>query len=115
MVSAGFACAALRELVLVPLFGRAIGEPLETPFMLAAIIATAWLTVGWCRIPPGSKPRLAMGFLSLAFVLLGEFALSPSVRGSIQAWFESFTLLTLALSIVLWTAHAVMPFIVRRG
>src|SRR3954471_17185186 len=109
MVSAGFACAALRELVLVPLFGRAIGEPLETPFMLAAIIATAWLAVGWCRIPPGSGPRLAMGFLSLALVLLAELALSPFVRGSVQAWFDSFTPLTLALSIMLWIAHTLMP------
>ena len=55
-----------------------------------------------------------MGVLSLALVLLAEFALSPFVRGSVQAWFDSFTPLTLGLSIVLWTAHALTPLIVRR-
>ena len=34
---------------------------------------------------------LAVGVLSLALVLLAELALSPFVRGSVQAWFDSFT------------------------
>jgi hypothetical protein len=57
---------------------------------------------------------LAVGVLSLALVLLAELALSPFVRGSVQAWFDSFTPLTLGLSVVLWTAHALTPLIVRR-
>jgi len=62
---AGFAFGTLRELVLVPTFGRAIGEPLRAPLMFAAIVASAWLATGWCRVPPDTGARVAVGSLAL--------------------------------------------------
>jgi len=106
---AGFALGTVRELVLIPRFGRAIGEPLEAPLMFAAIVASAWLTMGWCRVPPDLGARIAVGSLALALVLLAELGLSPFVRGSVQAWLESFTPFTLGLSAALWAAQALLP------
>jgi hypothetical protein len=114
VMMAGFAFGTLREIVLVPALGRALGEPLEAPLMFAAIVASAWLTMGWCRVPPDVGARIAVGSLALALVLLAELALSPFVRGSVQAWFESFTPFTLTLSIALWATQALMPLLVRR-
>src|SRR5215212_401975 len=111
---AGFALGTLREMVLVPALGRALGEPLEAPLMFAAIAASAWLATGWCRVPADLGARIAIGSLALALVLIAELALSPLVLGSAEAWFESFTPFTLALSVALWAAQALMPLLVRR-
>jgi hypothetical protein len=111
---AGFALGMVREFIFVPAVGRGMGEPLEAPFMLTAIAMSAWIATGWCKVPPGVRYRLAMGVLSLALVLAAELGLSPFVRGSVKAWFDSFTPLTLALALVLWAAHAAMPALVRR-
>jgi hypothetical protein len=80
--------------------------------MFAAIGASAWLAIGWCRVPPDLGARVAVG--SLALALVPNFALSPFVRGSVQAWFESFTAITLMVSVALRAAQAVMPLLVRR-
>src|SRR5215212_5117120 len=111
---AGFALGTLRELVLVPALGRALGEPLEAPLMFAAIVASAWLATAWCRVPADLGARIAIGSLALALVLIAERALSPLVRGSAEAWFDSFTPFTLALSVALWAAQALVPLLVRR-
>jgi hypothetical protein len=114
VMSAGFLLGTIRELLLVPKFGRTVGEPLEAPFMLVAILLSAWVTLRWFPLEPTTSVRFAMGGISLVMVLLTELALSPFVRGSVQAWFDSFTTLTLGLSIVLWIAHVVAPVLVRR-
>jgi len=111
---AGFALGTLREMVLVPALGRALGEPLEAPLMFAAIAASAWLATGWCRVPPDLGARITVGSLALALVLLAELTLRPLVRGSVEAWFDSFTPFTLGLSSALWAAQAFMPLLVRR-
>ncbi|MHB2167786.1 hypothetical protein [Alsobacter sp. R-9] len=114
VMCAGFVLGTIRELLLVPKLGRAIAEPLEAPFMLAAILLAAWATLRWLPLEPQTGVRLAMGGVSLGMVLLAELALSPLVRGSVQAWFDSFTPLTLALSFILWSAHVLAPTIVLR-
>ncbi len=95
-------------------FGRAVAEPLEAPFLLVAILLSAWVTLRWFPLEPHMGVRRAVGGISLVMVLLTELALSPFVRGSVQAWFDSFTTLTLALSILLWIAHVGAPALVRR-
>ena len=56
-----------------------------------------------------------MGVLSLPMVLAAELGLSPFVRGSLQAWFDSFTPVTLSVALLLRAAHAVMPALLWRG
>jgi hypothetical protein len=109
VMCAGFVFGAARELVFVPALGQERGELLEAPLMLAAILASAWAATVWNDVPGRASGRLMMGLFSLAFVLAAELALSPLLRGSIQAWVASFTPLTLGLALVLWAAHAVMP------
>jgi hypothetical protein len=82
--------------------------------MLAAILLSAWVRLRWLPLEPHMGVRLAMGGISLVMVLLIELALSPFVRGSVRAWFDSFTPVTLALSIVLWLAHVAAPAVARR-
>ena len=82
--------------------------------MFAAVAASAGLATGWCRVPPDTGARVAVGSLALALVLLTELALSRFVRGSVQAWFESFTAITPVVSVALWAAQALMPLLVRR-
>jgi hypothetical protein len=81
--------------------------------MLAAIWASAVLTVRWFMVPPDLPTRLRMGALSLVLVLAAELLLSPFVRGSVQAWFDSFTPVTLAIAILLWLAHLIMPLLIE--
>ena len=104
----------LREFVFVPALGRPIGEVLEAPFMLGAIIASAQFAILRCKVSPEIQARLLMGVASLALVLVTELILSPLVRGSVQAWLDSFGPVTLVLSTALWAAHALMPVIVAR-
>ena len=59
--------------------------------MFAAVVASAWLATGWCRVPPDIGARVTMGSVALALVLLAELAMSPFVRGNVERWFESFT------------------------
>ena len=81
--------------------------------MFAAIVASASLSMRWCRVPPDLGARITVGSLALALVLLAELALSPFVRGSVGAWFESFTPFTLTLSFALWAAQALVPLLAR--
>jgi hypothetical protein len=113
LMTAGFVFGAVREFLLVPVFGRPTGELLEAPLMLAAIWASAVLTVRWFMVPPDLPTRLRMGALSLVLVLAAELLLSPFVRGSVQAWFDSFTPVTLAIAILLWLAHLIMPLLIE--
>ena len=83
--------------------------------MFAAVAASAGLATGWCRVPPDIGARVTIGSLALALVLVAELAISPFVRGSLQAWFENFTPFTLAPNIALWAAQALMPLMARRG
>lgn len=113
---AGVLFGAAREFVLVPLLGRDLGQLAEAPLMLAAIVLGAWATVARHGLAPSFALRLGVGLSSLAMVMVAEFALSPAVRGSMAAWFASFTPLSLTVAIVLWAAHALMPalMLVRR-
>ena len=83
--------------------------------MSAAVVASAWLATGWCRVPPDIGARVTMGSVALALVLLAELAISPFVRGNVERWFESFTPFTLALRVALWAGPAFMPLMVWRG
>ena len=78
--------------MVIAALGRVIGEVLEMLFMLAAIAASAWITVWWWRAPPERGARLGVGLCPL--------------RGSVQAWVDSFTSLTFALSVVLGLARS---------
>src|SRR5215212_2548768 len=61
----------------------------RSTLMFAAVIASAWLATGWCRVPPDIGARVTIDGLALALVLLGELAIGPFVRGNVGRWFAS--------------------------
>ena len=74
--AAGFLLGTLRVLVLERLTGPVPATLVEVPVMLVL----SWLAAGFVlhRFAPGSPagPRLAIGLLALAFLLLAEVAVS---------------------------------------
>lgn len=80
--AAGFALGTVRVLLLVPRFGPLTSVLLELPLMLAV----SWMACGWVvrrfQVPPRIPPRLAMGAIAFALLMLAEVILSVAVFGS---------------------------------
>jgi hypothetical protein len=76
---AGFILGPIRILWAVPRFGPRVAELMETPLMLAVIIVAARAIVRRLAIPPA--PRLGMGGVALALLLIAEFTLVLRLRG----------------------------------
>jgi hypothetical protein len=78
---AGFVLGALRILLLVPRIGTRAAELVETPVM----IAISWFAARWVvrgiAVPSATRPRLGMGLVALALMLVAEFSLVLRLRG----------------------------------
>jgi len=77
----GFVLGPLRIVFLVPRLGERYAELLELPVMVTACYYAARWTCRRFAVPPQSGPRLALGFLALAFLLTAEFSLVLTLRG----------------------------------
>ena len=72
----GFLLGTVRMLVIVPAVGEMSAVMLEMPIMLAiSWFSSRWL-VGRFRVPDGLAPRLVMGGLAFALLMLAEAGLS---------------------------------------
>lgn len=69
-----------RVLILVPLLGERTAELLEMPLMLAVIIAAARWVVRY-KLDDRQSSALAVGFISMGFVLLADLAVGVWLRG----------------------------------
>lgn len=78
---AGFILGPIRILWAVPRFGPRVAELMETPLMLAVIIVAARAIVRRLAIPPAPAPRLGMGGVALALLLIAELTLVLRLRG----------------------------------
>ena len=71
----------VRVLLLAPRIGEVAAVLLETPIMLAA----SWIVSCWCAgrfvVPPELRPRLVMGGVAFALLILGEFGTSMFAFG----------------------------------
>jgi hypothetical protein len=114
-MTAGFVLGPIRELALVPMFGRAAGALIEAALMLPAIFGAAWGALWICKVSPHARDRALVGSLSLLLVLTAEIGLSPLVWGSLGNWIATFTSTTLVVTAVLWTAQGCAPLIVSRS
>lgn len=78
---AGFVLGPLRILFLVPRVGARTAELTEMPVM----IGITWLAARWVTqrfsVPPERGPRLSMGVMAGALLLLAEFMLVLRLRG----------------------------------
>jgi len=78
---AGFVLGPFRILVLVPRLGARTAELIEMPVM----IGITWLAARWVTqkfsVPPERGPRLSVGVMAGALLLLAEFTLVLRLRG----------------------------------
>lgn len=78
---AGFVLGPLRILFLVPRLGVRAAELVELPVM----IGVTWLAARWVTqrfsVPPQRGPRLSLGVMAGALLLLAEFTLVLRLRG----------------------------------
>ena len=78
---AGFVLGPFRILVLVPRLGARAAELIEIPVM----IGITWLAARWVTqkfsVPPERAPRLSMGVMAGALLLIAEFTLVLRLRG----------------------------------
>ena len=72
----GFALGTVRTLFLAPRLGEQLAVLIELPLMLAA----SWFVCGWAvrrwQVPPAVAPRLTMGAVAFALLMLAEVTLS---------------------------------------
>ena len=111
---AGFVLGPVRILWVVPRLGTRMSELLESPVMLAVIIAAArWIALK-LAVPPTRSLRLGMGFLALGLLMIAEFSL-VWVRGlSIREYIASRDPLSGTVYYVMLAIFATMPLVVAR-
>src|SRR5215475_1797870 len=79
--AAGFILGAIRVLVLVPRLGEMVAVLLETPLMLAV----SWFASRWTTkrisVPGEVSPRLLMGMIAFALLMMAEAGVSVFAFG----------------------------------
>ena len=106
---------ALRILLLAPRIGARAAELAETPVM----IAISWFAARWVvrrlDVPLAARPRLGMGLLALALMLVAEFALVLRLRGlTLEEYFATRDPVSGAAYYSALVLLALMPLIVGR-
>jgi len=113
---AGFVLGPFRILVLVPRLGARTAELVEMPVM----IAITWLAARWTTqrlgVPPGLGPRLSMGVLAGALLLLAEFTLVLRLRGlTLDEYFATRDPVSGTAYYAAVLLLVLMPLLVNRG
>lgn len=112
--AAGFVLGTLRVLVLAPRLGDLGAVAVELPVMLALSWVIAARVLRRHPLPPGG-PRLAMGALAFALLLLAEAALAYLLAGQTPAgWAASLATAPGLLGLAGQIAFALMPWLQGR-
>ncbi|ASC70179.1 hypothetical protein XM38_011090 [Halomicronema hongdechloris C2206] len=111
----GFILGPIRVLWAVPRFGTRVGELMEMPFMLIAIILAALWVVRRLSVPPGLWTRLCMGLVALGFLLIAEFGAVLQLWGlSIAEYLANRDPVSGTIYILMLGVFAAMPWLVSR-
>ena len=112
---AGWVLGPIRELVVIPRFGRTVGHLVEAPLMLIVIgLAARWVVRRFAI--SGLGARTAMGLVALALLLAAELLGTRWLRG--LAWAEylaGFRSLPGLIALALFGLFAVAPVLVPPG
>jgi len=113
---AGFVLGPFRILVLVPRLGARAAELIEIPVM----IGITWLAARWVTqkfsVPPQRGPRLSMGVMAGALLLLAEFTLVLRLRGlTLEEYFATRDPISGTAYYVAVLLLVLMPLLVNRG
>jgi hypothetical protein len=110
--AAGFLLGTLRTLLVEPKTGALGAVALELPLMLAV----SWIACGWALrrfdVGSGFSPRLAMGLVALALLLVAELWVSTALAGRSLGEHLALYLTTPALlGLTAQLAYAVFPLV----
>ena len=113
---AGFVLGPFRILVLVPRLGARTAELIEMPVM----IGITWLAARWVTqkfsVPPERGPRLSMGVMAGALLLLAEFTLVLRLRGlTLEEYFATRDPVSGTAYYAAVLLLMLMPLLVNRG
>ncbi len=113
---AGFVLGPLRILLLVPRVGARTAELIEMPVM----IGITWLAARWVTqkfsVPPERGPRLSMGVMAGALLLLAEFTLVLRLRGlTLEEYFTTRDPVSGTAYYAAVLLLMLMPLLVNRG
>jgi len=113
---AGFVLGPLRILVLVPRLGARAAELVEIPVM----IGITWLAARWVTrrfsVPPQRGPRLSVGVMAGALLLLAEFTLVLRLRGlTLEEYFATRDPVSGTAYYAAVLLLVLMPLLVNRG
>jgi hypothetical protein len=113
---AGFVLGPLRILFLVPRVGARTAELIEMPVM----VGITWLAARWVTqrfsVPPQRGPRLGMGVMAGALLLLAEFTLVLRLRGiTLEEYFATRDPVSGAAYYAAVLLLMLMPLLVNRG
>lgn len=109
----GFVLGTIRTLWVVPGVGARKAELMEMPIMLAVtIVAARWMVLR-LSVSPTSSPRLEMGCIALALMLVVEFGFVLWVRGiSIKNYLARRDPVSGTGCYLMLAAFAIMPLLV---
>lgn len=77
--AAGFVLGTARVLLLAPRLGELLATVTELPFMLAISWFACGKLITRFQVPPRTKPRLTMGAVAFALLMLAEVFLSVTL------------------------------------
>jgi hypothetical protein len=113
---AGFVLGPFRILVLVPRLGARAAELVELPVMLGITwLAARWVTQRF-SVPPQRGPRLSVGAMAGALLLLAEFTLVLRLRGlTLEEYFATRDPVSGAAYYAAVLLLVLMPLLVNRN
>jgi len=112
--AAGFILGAIRVLVLVPRLGEMVAVLLETPLMLAV----SWFASRWTTkrisVPGEVSPRLLMGMIAFALLMMAEAGVSVFAFGrTINDYLAEYLSAPGAIGLAAQIAFAIIPAMQR--
>jgi hypothetical protein len=112
----GFTLGTIRVIWLVPRLGTRVAELMEMPFMLVAIVLSAYWVVKRLAVPPTWQARLGMGLTALGLLLFADFGVVLQLQGlSLREYFESRDPVSGTAYYAMLLVFAAMPYFLFRA
>ena len=111
----GWVLGPIRELWVMPRFGRMTGVLLEAPIMLIAMIISARWAIRRFDVPGTLRATISMGFVAVGILAVAEIAGVLWVRRlSLQEYLGSLVTASGVISLLMFLLFAAMPTLVTR-
>jgi hypothetical protein len=114
--AAGWVLGPIREVWVIPRFGRTAGLLLEAPLIVAvSFVAARWVLQRFA-VPPWLATRAVIGLVALGMLLVAEVVGARYLRGlSLADYVASFRSPPGAVTAASFLVFAAMPMLVARS